>query len=271
MKSARISALPDRMGIETVKGLAYVGELARLAGESAYITFVGPFRGRRLRPERAIHQAMAVGVGAVPIVSLISFFVGLIIALQSAYELQRLGAIQFVADAVAISIVRELGPLITAILFIGRSGSAFAAEIGTMEVTEEVDALETMAIRPVAFLVAPKFLAMLVMVPCLTIWADVMGVAGGCVFGMAGANFTLLSYLHATRDALAFRDIITGLVKSALFSLVITAVGCREGFSTRAGAEEIGRSTTTAVVRSIFLVIMVDLVFTALFYLTSVG
>lgn len=271
MKAARVTALPDRVGIETVKGLAYVGGLARLAGESAYITLVGPFRGRRLRPERAIHQAMSVGVGAVPIVSLISFFVGLIIALQSAYELQRLGAIQFVADAVAISIVRELGPLITAIIVIGRSGSAFAAEIGTMEVTEEVDALETMAIRPVAFLVAPKFLAMLVMVPCLTIWADVMGVAGGCAFGMAGANFTLLSYLHATRDALAFRDIVTGLAKSALFSVVITAVGCKEGFSTRAGAEEIGRSTTTAVVRSIFLVIAVDLVFTALFYLTSRG
>ncbi|MDE3179422.1 MAG: ABC transporter permease [Acidobacteriota bacterium] len=266
-----MTALPDRVGVETLKGLAYVGGLARLAGESAYITFVGPFRGGRLRPQRAIHQAMAVGIEAVPIVSLISFFVGLIIALQSAYELGRLGAIRFVADAVAISIVRELGPLITAIIVIGRSGSAFAAEIGTMEVTEEVDALETMAIRPVAFLVAPKFLAMLVMLPCLTIWADVMGVMGGCVFGIAGANFTLLSYIQATRDALAFGDIVTGLVKSALFSVVITAVGCKEGFSTGAGAEEIGRSTTAAVVKSIFLVIAVDLVFTALFYLTSRG
>ncbi|HEV2499036.1 MAG TPA: ABC transporter permease [Terriglobia bacterium] len=271
MKTGRIKAVPDRVGLETLKGLAYVGGLARLAGESAYITFVGPFWGQRLRPRRAIHQAMAVGIQAVPIVSLISFFVGLIIALQSAYELGRLGAIQFVADAVAISIVRELGPLITAIIVIGRSGSAFAAEIGTMEVTEEVDALETMAIRPVAFLVAPKFLAMLVMVPCLTVWADFMGVMGGCVFGVTGANFTLLSYLQATRDALLLRDIVTGLVKSALFAVVITAVGCKEGFSTGAGAEEIGRSTTAAVVTSIFLVIAVDLVFTALFYLTSRG
>jgi phospholipid/cholesterol/gamma-HCH transport system permease protein len=265
----RITAFPNRAGSETLKGLAYVGELARLAGESAYITVVGPFRGQRLRLRRALHQAMAVGVGAIPIVSLITFFVGLIMALQSAYELRRLGAIQFVADAVAISIIRELGPLITAIIVIGRSGSAFAAEIGTMKVTEEVDALETMALRPVAFLVAPKFLAMLVMVPCLTIWADFMGVMGGCLFGVAGANFTVLSYLRATRDALVLGDIFTGLVKSALFSVVITAVGCQEGFSTGAGAEEVGRSTTTAVVRSIFLVIAVDLVFTALFYVTN--
>jgi phospholipid/cholesterol/gamma-HCH transport system permease protein len=257
------------VGIETLNSLAYVGGLARLAGESAYVIFVGPFRGQRLRPQRAFHQAMAAGVQAVPIVSLISLFVGLIIALQSAYELRRLGAIQFVADAVAISIIRELGPLITAVIVIGRSGSAFAAEIGTMKVTEEVDALETMALRPVAFLVAPKFLAMLLMVPCLTIWADAMGVLGGCLFGVTGANFTVLSYLEATRDALVLHDIVSGLIKSALFAIVITAVGCQEGFSTGAGAEEVGRSTTSAVVTSIFMVILVDLVFTALFYLTT--
>jgi phospholipid/cholesterol/gamma-HCH transport system permease protein len=267
----RFTAVPDRVGLEALKGLAYVGGLAWLAGESAYITIVGPFRGQRLRLWRAFHQAKAAGVGAIPIVSLITFFVGLIMALQSAYELRRLGAIQFVADAVAISIIRELGPLITAIIVIGRSGSAFAAEIGTMKVTEEVDALETMALRPVAFLVAPKFLAMLVMVPCLTIWADFMGVMGGCLFGVTGANFTFLSYLRATRDALVLSDIFTGLVKSALFSVVITTVGCQEGFSTGAGAEEVGRSTTRAVVRSIFLVIAVDLVFTALFYVTNRG
>ncbi len=272
MKTAdKITALPDRVGLETLKGLAYVGGLARLAGESAYITFVGPFKGQRLHAQRAFHQAMAIGVRAIPIVSLISFFVGLIMALQSAYELRRLGAVQFVADAVAISIVRELGPLITAIIVIGRSGSAFAAEIGTMKVTEEVDALETMALRPVAFLVAPKFLAMLVMVPCLTIWADCMGVMGGCLFGVVGADFTFLSYLQATRDALVLHDVFTGIVKSALFALVITAVGCQEGFSTGAGAEEVGRSTTEAVVKSIFLVILVDLVFTAVFYLTNRG
>src|SRR5690348_17547394 len=137
---------------------------------------------------------MGVGVGAIPIVSLITFFVGLIMALQSAYELRRLGAIQFVADAVAISIIRELGPLITAIVVIGRSGSAFAAEIGTMKVTEELDALETMAINPIRFLVTPKFIAMVIMLPCLTIWANAMGVLGGSLFGVAKAGFSFMGY-----------------------------------------------------------------------------
>ena len=168
----------------------------------------------------------------------------------------------------AISITRELGPLVTAIVVIGRSGSAFAAEIGTMKVTEELDALETMALHPIGFLVTPKLLAMLVMMPCLTIWADLMGVLGGSVFGIIGADYTFGSYLLATRDALFMRDIITGLVKSIVFGLVITGVGCQEGFSTGAGSEEVGRSTTSAVVTSIFLVVFVDLIFTAIFYVT---
>jgi phospholipid/cholesterol/gamma-HCH transport system permease protein len=264
--SGKIETMPSTVGEWTIGGLAYIGDLATLAGQSAYFIFIGPFRGQPFRPYRAIQQAMAVGVEAIPIVSLITFFVGLIMALQSAYELRRLGAMQFVAGAVAVSILRELGPLLTAIVVIGRSGSAFAAEIGTKKVTEEVDALKTMAFNPVAFLVAPKFLAMLVMVPCLTIWADFMGIVGGSVFGVAGAGFTVGSYFQATRDSIVLHDINTGLIKSALFALVITAVGCKEGFSTGAGAEEVGRSTTAAVVTSIALVIAVDLVFTTLFY-----
>jgi phospholipid/cholesterol/gamma-HCH transport system permease protein len=212
---------------------------------------------------------MAVGVEAIPIVSLITFLFGLIMALQTAHELKKFGMLNLVADTVVISILRELGPLLTAIVVIGRSGSAFAAEIGTKKVTEEVDALRTMAFDPVAFLVAPKFLAMLVMVPCLTVWADVMGVVGGSVFGVMAANFTFRSYFDATLNAIGLQDVYTGLIKSILFALVITAVGCREGFATGAGAEEVGRSTTSAVVTSIFLVVVVDLVFTALFYVTS--
>ena len=164
---------------------------------------------------------------------------------------------------------RELGPLMTAIVVIGRSGSAFAAEIGTMKVNEEIDALETMALEPVRFLVAPKFLAMLLMMPCLTTWSDFMGIMGGGLFGVSSAGFTWGTYLHATLDSLVMRDIFTGLVKSVMFALVITAVGCREGFSTGLGSEEVGRSTTSAVVNSIFFVIAVDLVFTGIFYFTA--
>ena len=131
-----------------------------------------------------------MGVRALPILSLITFFIGLILALQSAYELRKFGALNLVATAVAVSMTRELGPLITAIVVIGRSGSAFAAEIGTMKVTEEIDALETMAISPIRFLVTPKFLAMILMLPCLTIWANAMGILGGSLFGVAQADFT---------------------------------------------------------------------------------
>jgi phospholipid/cholesterol/gamma-HCH transport system permease protein len=261
--------LAEDIGAATVDGLAYVGGLARLAGGAARAVFAEPFGGRKLRWTRAVHQAMSVGVEALPIVSLISFFVGTILALQGAYELRRLGALQLVASAVAISMTRELGPLMTAIVVIGRSGSAFAAEIGTMKVNEEIDALETMALEPINFLVAPKFLAMVLMMPCLTTWADFMGVLGGGLFGVTSAGFTWGTYINATLSALDLRDIVTGLLKSLMFALVITAVGCQEGFATGLGSEQVGRSTTSAVVKSIFLVIAVDLVFTAIFYFTA--
>jgi len=262
-------ALAYNIGEATIEGLAYVGSLARLTGGAARSIFVDPFRGRKFRLSRAVHQAMSVGVEAVPIVSLISFFVGTILALQGAYQLRKLGAMQLVAAAVAIVITRELGPLMTAIMVIGRSGSAFAAEIGTMKVNEEIDALETMALEPVHFLVAPKFLAMILVMPCLTTWADFMGVLGGGFFGVMSAGFTWGSYFRATMDALVLRDILTGLVKSLMFGIVITAVGCHEGFATGLGSEEVGRSTTSSVVKSIFLVIVVDLIFTAIFYFTA--
>ena len=255
-----------QIGQTVTDGLAYLGGLTMLGIRAAYFTFVSPFQGKPLRWRGAISQAMQTGVRALPILSLITFFIGLILALQAAYELRRFGALNYVASAVAISMTRELGPLITAILVIGRSGSAFAAEIGTMKVTEEIDALETMAIDPVHFLVAPKFIAMIVMLPCLTIWANMMGILGGAVFGVAQADFTWTRYILSSVDALFLRDIVTGLVKSVMFGITITAVGCQEGLLTGAGAEQVVKSTTRAVVVSIFMVILVDLVFTALFF-----
>ena len=261
-------AFTESVGSATITGLAYVGGLARITGGAAKALFVEPGRVRKLLT-RSIHQAMAVGVEALPIVSLISFFIGLIFALQSAYQLRKLGALQLVATAVAIAITRELGPLMTAVMVIGRSGSSFAAEIGTMKVNEEIDAMETMALEPVRFLVAPKLLAMILMMPCLTTWADFMGVVGGGLFGVTSGPFTWNSYFLATLNALVKRDILTGLVKSVMFGIVITAVGCQEGFSTGLGSEQVGRSTTSAVVKSIFMVILVDVIFTAIFYFTG--
>ena len=265
----QMGRVPRKIGAITLDSFEYVGSLVLLATHSAHEIFVAPFQGRRFRPQRAVHQAMAVGVEAIPILSLISFLFGLIMAMQTAHELKRFGMIQVVAEAVVVATLRELGPLITAIVVIGRSGSAFAAEIGTKKVTEEVDALRTMAFDPVGFLVAPKFLAMLIMVPALTIWANLMGVVGGSIFGVLGANFTFGSYFRASLDSVVLRDVYTGLIKSVVFGMTITAVGCREGFGTGACAEEVGRSTTSAVVTSIFLVVVVDMVFTALFYVTT--
>src|SRR6266446_3133113 len=252
--------------VEGLKASRDLGSLASLSARAAYYTLVAPFQGKPLRLQRAVSQAMDTGVRALPILSLITFFIGLILALQAAYELRRFGAISAVATAVAVSMSRELGPLITAIVVIGRSGSAFAAEIGTMKVSEEIDALETMAISPIRFLVATKFLAMMVMLPCLTIWANAMGILGGSLFGVAQADFTFVRYVQVSIDSLLLRDITTGLVKSVMFGITITAVGCLEGLSTGAGAEQVGRSTTRAVVMSIFLVVIVDLFFTALFF-----
>jgi phospholipid/cholesterol/gamma-HCH transport system permease protein len=263
-------AVLSGIGARIEGGLAYLGGLAELVGASLAALPFSPLKRARTF-DRTVHQAMAVGVRAVPIITLITFFVGVIIALQGAYGLQRLGALQLVAGLVAISITRELGPLVAAIVVIGRSGSAFAAEIGAMRVSEELDALRTMALDPVAFLVAPKMAAMVIMMPCLAIWSDLMGVMGGALFGVSGAGFTFGSYLIATREALALRDITTGLAKALVFGVVITAVGCYEGFSTGAGAEEVGRSTTSAVVISILLVVLIDLAFTYLFYSARTG
>ena len=260
----------EEVGVATERSIAYIGGLAEISAQALRLLILSPLKRSRML-QRAIHEATTAGVGAIPIISLITFFVGVIIALQGAFELQRLGAMQLVSSLVAIAITRELGPLITAIVVIGRSGSAFAAEIGTMRVTEELDALKTMALDPVAFLVVPKFVAMAVMLPCLAILADLMGILGGSLFGVVGGGYTFGGYMLATRDALLLRDISSGIIKSVVFGMVITAVGCHEGFATGAGAEEVGRSTTSAVVMSILLIIVIDLVFTGLFYLAWGG
>src|SRR2546425_12408601 len=257
------------MGESVPDGLASLEALTSLGGRAAYFTFIAPSQGKPLRLQRAVSQAMQTGVRALPILSLITFFIGLILALQSAYELRRFGAMNYVASAVAISMTRELGPLITAIVVIGRSGSAFAAEIGTMKVTEEIDALETMAIDPIHFLVTPKFIAMIVMLPCLTIWANSMGILGGALFGVAQADFTWVRYIQSSLDALFLPDIMTGLIKSVMFGVTITAVGFHEGLSTCEGAGQVGRSTTRAAVVSRFLAVLEDLVFTVLFFFVS--
>jgi phospholipid/cholesterol/gamma-HCH transport system permease protein len=271
LQPVRPAGAVTRMGEATAAFARDLGDIIAFTGELAAALAWGCVHPWRIRGRDLLVIAQKAGANAVPVITLLGALVGAILAFQMAVPLQRFGAITLIPSILSIAIVRELGPLITAIILAGRSGSAFAAEIGTMRVTEELDALKTMALDPVAFLVVPKFLAMALMMPCLAIWANLMGVLGGCLFGVTGGGFTFGGYLIATRDALLVRDLTSGVVKSLVFGLIITAVGCQEGFSTGAGAEEVGRSTTSAVVVSILLVILVDLVFTALFYLAKGG
>ncbi len=261
-----MSSLFALIGRQCILITGAVGGITNLFFSTNYWTFVAPFRGKGFRGRATVRQMVVVGIDAIPIVAVISFFIGLIIALQGAYSLRKFGALSFVVDMVAVTITRELGPLMTAILVIGRSGSAFAAEIGTMKVGEEVDALETMGLNPIKFLVVPKYLSMLVMMPCLTTVADLSGVLGGALFAMTNIGWSLSNYLMRTIQALVVRDIVTGLIKSLVFAVIITKIGCFEGFHVQGGAEGVGRATTSSVVKSIFAVIAADMIFTAVFY-----
>ncbi len=256
------------IGRASIRAVEYIGGLTIQFGRGvAAIPRLNIFHGSRLRWRNTTRQMAVVGVDALPVVCLISGFVGLIMALQGAYELKKFGALHYVVSLVGVSLTRELGPLMTAIIVIGRSGSAFAAEIGTMTVTEEVDAMRVMALEPVDFLLVPKFVAMLVMMPCLTIAADTAGVLGGAVFTYFTLGMGIRTYLSTTAEVLLLRDIVTGLIKSLAFATIIVQVGCFEGFGVKGGPEGVGRATTNAVVQSIFLVIFADLLFTAFFYL----
>ena len=264
-----MTAVLSYIGRNTLALLRYLAGLYNLTARAAYWTFVAPIKGRGLKWGAAVHQMVLVGVNSVPIVFLISVFIGLVLGLQGAYQLQKFGAAYYVAALVGVSMTRELGPLITAIIVAGRSGSAFAAEIGTMKVSEEIDALEVMGLNSVKYLVVPKYLSMLVMMPCLTLISDFSGILGGGLFETYQLGQPLAQVLASTRDSLLMRDIWTGLIKSLVFGLIITKVGCYEGFSVRGGAEGVGKATTSSVVVSIFLVILADVIFTALFYYTT--
>lgn len=255
------------IGTHTERLLEYLGGVSRQTKDGFYWTFIAPFRGARLRWGSAVHQMVLAGVNALPVICLIAYFIGLIMALQGAYEMKKFGAMRYVVDLVGVSMTRELGPLMTAIIVIGRSGSSFAAELGTMKVSEEVDALVTMGLNPINFLLVPKFLAMMIMMPCLTTIADLMGILGGASFAYSAMDMGLRHYLLATAEGLVMRDVVSGLIKSIVFGMVIVQIGCYEGFTVTGGPEGVGRSTTASVVISIFSVVVVDVVFTAFFYL----
>ncbi len=254
------------IGRKAIPHLQDVHDASKLINDTFYWTFLSPFKGKKIRFKASISEMVKTGYNSVPIVAIISLFVGVILALQAAYQLRRFGALIYVANLVGVSITRELGPILTAIIIAGRSGSAFAAEIGSMKAAEEIDALVSMGINPVRYLVAPKLIAMMVMLPALTIFSDSIGLLGGFLLSVLALGIHPYNYFQQTINALLIKDILTGLTKAWAFSVVITIVGSYEGFKVGGGAEEVGRRTTASVVSSIFLVIVVDFFFTTLFY-----
>lgn len=209
--------------------------------------------------------AEEVGVNALPIVALLSFLVGVIMAFQAAVALRQFGAEIFVANMIGLSVLREMGPLMTAIILAGRSGSAFAAEIGTMKVREEIDALKTMGLEPVRFLVVPRVLAGVVMTPVLTVFADLFGVMGGSVV-MMSLGFPLITFFHQLQLAVSYGSLVGGLVKAFAFGILIAAIGCLRGLQTQTGASAVGLSTTHAVVSGIILIVITDGIFSVIYY-----
>ena len=232
----------------------FIGELVM----SMASAFLNP---RKVRWSNILLTMQRMGVDALPIVCLISFLVGLTIAFQSAVSLRQFGANIYLADLVGLSMVRELGPLMTAILVAGRSGSAFAAEIGTMMVSEEVDSLVSMGFDPFGFLVTPRILAAIAVLPILSLFADVLGILGGMVVGIASLDLTVESYISETYKILTVTHVFSGILKSLFFGIAVAFTGCLRGFQVSGGAESVGERTTSSVVTSIFLIVVIDSIF----------
>lgn len=249
------------LGKRVLALLYLLGGLSYLASQTFYWIFIPPFK-----KERIFEQCKKAGTDSLPIVSLIAFFIGVIMALQTATQMQRLGAEMYIGSIVALSMVRELGPVITALVVAGRVGASITAEIGSMQVTEQVDALQTLATSPIKYLVVPRFLALSIMEPLLTLYANIIGIFGGYLICVYRLGVSSGMYRYITFSALFYKDLFTGLFKALFFGMIIAFVSCYEGFKVEGGAEGVGKATARAVVMMFILIIAFDCLFTALFY-----
>ena len=241
--------------------VVYVGGLTVLFFQTVVWIFRPPFKKDQL-----VDQMNKTGVNSCGIVFMTAFFTGIVLAFQTAYTMRQMSAEIYIASLVALSVTRELGPVLTALVVAARVGASITAELGTMQVTEQIDALETMGTNPIKYLIVPRFLALAIMLPLLTIYADFVGMLGGLLVGVTKLHLAPYLYIKKTFDALAFKDVSTGLLKSLVFACIITIVACYQGMKTRGGAEGVGRSTTNSVVISCVLIIAADCFFTAMFY-----
>jgi len=249
------------IGHRIISCMSFFGGLSNLAGQTIYLTFKPPYKWQRI-----FEQAKKAGYESFPIVALVALFIGFIFALQTAYFMQRIGSEIYIASLVALTVVRELGPVITALIVAGRVGASNTAELGSMQVTEQIDALETLATNPVKYLVVPRFVALSVMLPVLTLYANIIGILGSYIICVFKLGITSSMYMHVTFDALLYKDLFTGLFKAWIFGMIIALISCYEGFNVEGGAEGVGKATTRSVVFTFIMIIAADCFFTALFY-----
>lgn len=239
--------------------------LLAFVGESSIALVSSVAHPERIRWRPIAFNLRSAGWDALPIVGLLSFLLGIVLAYQGAAQLRQYGANIFVADLVGLSMLREFAPLMTAIIVAGRSGSAYAAQIGTMAVTEEIDAMRTIGIAPLELLVLPKLIALSIALPLLTVFADVMGVAGGMLMARTQLGVGFEAFVDRMGMAVSVTSYAVGLAKAPVFAFIIVVVGCYQGFRTEGGADSVGRQTTRSVVQSIFMVIVADALFSVVF------
>ena len=237
-----------------------------LNGQILYWLLIGPWRKKSFKLSQVFHQTIRIGVEALPMAALTAFSIGLTLAMQGAHELQRMGAALYVPNLVSVSLLRELGPLLMGIIVIGRSGSAITAELGAMKVSEEIDALEVMAIDPVRFLVVPRFVAMLVMLPVLTVFGNYVGLVGGWTICHFALDMNTASYVLRAVEAAHVGDLYSGLAKSVVFAWLIVTIASQAGLKVEGGAEGVGLATTHSVVYSILAILVANALLTALFF-----
>jgi phospholipid/cholesterol/gamma-HCH transport system permease protein len=261
-KRRRARGTLDQIGEATMEIVTELRDVLAFVGAMA-ISFMAVLRAPRTANMKDVMPLVErTGVNALPIVALINFLVGLVMAFQSAEQLKQFGASIFIADLIGISMARELGPLMTAIVVCGRSGAAFAAELGTMKVNEEIDALRTMGFGPLRFLVLPRVLALVIVMPMLTLVADIVGILGGMLVAASTLDIGPTMYFRQMQTSLKLWDLYQGLNKSALFGVAIALISCQQGLATSGGAEGVGRRTTSAVVTTLFALILIDAAYT---------
>jgi phospholipid/cholesterol/gamma-HCH transport system permease protein len=254
-----------QVGIITVKNILGFIEFLSFIGEMTKIFFKFILHPKFIKLRSIIGTIETTGVYALPIIALLSFLIGVVLAYQMAAQLRHYGANIYIVDLLGLSLLREFSPLMTAIIIAGRSGSAFTAQLGTMKIREEMDALKTMGLSPIELLVIPRCIGMFLVLPLLTVWSSIFGVLGGMTISHSMLNIAYIDFLHRFYEVIKVKSYISGMIKAPVFGLIIAAIGCYQGMKVSGSAASVGEKTTTSVVQSIFFIIVADAIFSILF------